>query len=88
MAKTVMVHARITQELKNEVEGILKDLGITATEAIRVYFTQIKLKKGLPFPVEMPNETTIKTFEKTDRGEELNSYGSVEDFFRKMDSHA
>jgi hypothetical protein len=34
--------------------------------------------------VEIPNAVTRKTFEKTDRGEDLHEYPSLDDFFKKM----
>jgi len=33
-----------------------------------MFFSQIRLRQGLPFPVEVPNEITQRTFEATDRG--------------------
>ena len=43
-----------------------------------------RLHNGLPFPVEIPNAVTRQTFEKTDRGEDLHDYPSLDDFFKKM----
>ena len=57
-----MITARTEQELKTEVEDILKTLGISTTEAINIFFKQVKLRRGLPFPVEIPNEETLRTF--------------------------
>jgi hypothetical protein len=34
--------------------------------------------------VEIPNAVTRQTFEKTDRGEDLHEYPSLDDFFKKM----
>jgi hypothetical protein len=33
--------------------------------------------------VEIPNAVTRQTFEKTDRGEDLHEYPSLDDFFKK-----
>ncbi len=84
MAKTQTIHARVAPDLKAEVERILKKLGMNTTDAINLYFNQIKLKKGLPFEIKIPNKTTLETFKKTDKGEELTSYNSLEEFFEKM----
>ena len=85
MSKTATVRARIEPALKADVEELLCQMGITTTEAINIFFSQIRLRKALPFPVEIPNETTKKTFEKTDRGEDLNSFESIEDMFEALD---
>lgn len=88
MAKTAMIRARTEPNLKEEVENILEKLGITSTEAINMFYRQVKLRKGLPFDVRIPNKATLETFKKTDEGKELNSYDSIDDFLAKMKNHA
>ncbi len=46
-----------------------------------MFFNQIRLRNGLPFPVEIPNETTLKTFRTTDKGEDLNAYDNLDEMF-------
>jgi DNA-damage-inducible protein J len=84
MAKTAMIRARTEPALKKEAEGIFKKLGISSAEAINIFYSQVKLHKGLPFPVAIPNETTMRTFEKTDRGEELTEYKTVNDLLADL----
>lgn len=88
MAKTAMIRARTEPNLKEEVEKILKKLGMTSTDAINLFYRQVKLRKGLPFDVKIPNKTTLETFRKTDEGKELNAHKDIDDFLSKMDSHA
>ena len=84
MAKTEVVWARINPELKRNVEALLSKLGLTTTEAITLFFQQMKLCNGLPFPVELPNEKTRDVFEKTDRGEELVECEDAGSMFQKL----
>lgn len=86
MAKTAMITARVEPELKANAEKILKRLGISTTEAISLFLSQIRLQRGLPFEVKMPNKITLETFRKTDEGKELNEYKNVDDFLKKMRS--
>ena len=60
MARSAMIRARTEQGLKTDVEQILRTLGLSFTEAINLFFTQIKLQKGIPFEVKIPNKTTLK----------------------------
>ena len=85
MGRTATVRARVEPDLKADVEQLLHRLGITTTEAITMFYTQIRLRQGLPFPVEIPNASTLETFEATDRGEQLNSYGSLDEMFETLD---
>ncbi len=54
--KESVVRARVDEKLKKESEGILRQLGLSPTEAIRMFFTQITLHKGLPFAVSLKSE--------------------------------
>ena len=85
MSKTATVRARIEPELKADVETLLHRLGLNATEAINLFYNQIRLRRGLPFQVEVPNETTRRTFEATDRGEDLRAYDSLDEMFEALD---
>jgi len=66
--KSAMIHARIEPELKNEVEHILKKLGLNTTQAVELFYRQIALRKGLPFEVEIPNAVTQKTINEARKG--------------------
>jgi len=85
MNRTATVRARVEPSLKADVEKLLHHLGVTTTEAITMFYSQIRLRQGLPFSVEMPNAITSKTFEATDRGEDLNAYDSLDDMFKALD---
>jgi len=48
-----MIHARTEPGLKAEAETILRSLGLSYTDAINLFLNQVRMKKGLPFPVIM-----------------------------------
>jgi DNA-damage-inducible protein J len=79
--KTAAVHARIEPQTKEKAEEILRSLGLTPTEAIRIFYKQISLRGGLPFPVEIPNKLTASTLEKSRRGEDVQEFDSLEAMF-------
>ena len=54
MAKTANMYARIEPDLKSQAETILATLGISASNAITMFYKQIVLQKGLPFEVKLP----------------------------------
>jgi DNA-damage-inducible protein J len=66
--KTASVHARIRPTLKMEAEAVLEKLGISTSEAIAIFFSQIALQKGLPFDVRIPNNTTRKAMREAGTG--------------------
>jgi DNA-damage-inducible protein J len=83
--KTALIHARIEPQIKQKAEGVLKKLGLTPTEAIRIFYRQISLHGGLPFPVEIPNELTSSTLEKSRRGQDLQEFKSLEALFKSWE---
>ena len=85
MNRTATIRARVEPGLKDDVEKLLQRLGVTTTEAITMFYSQIRLRQGLPFPVEVPNATTRKTFQATDRGEDLNTFDNLDKMFEALD---
>ena len=69
MPKSASVHARIEPELEEAAAAILKELGLNATQAITLSYQQIRLNRGWPFVLRVPNETTRETLDDTDAGE-------------------
>jgi DNA-damage-inducible protein J len=84
MPKSVSIHARIKPELKEEAEAILKELGLNATQAITLFYQQIRLSRGLPFVVRIPNEITRQTLEDTDAGKNLVYCRDAADLFERL----
>jgi DNA-damage-inducible protein J len=84
MAKISTVRARIEPELKAEVEKLFKQLGLSTTEAINLFYRQIKMRKGLPFNVVIPNKTTEKVFKETDIKKNLIRCDGADDMFEKL----
>lgn len=58
--KTSIINARVRPELKGDVEQILSKLGISTTQAITMFFEQIKITRGIPFPLQLPNDETAQ----------------------------
>jgi len=68
MTNSAIIRARINPKLKAEAEVIFDKLGLSITEAIILFFQQVKLTKSLPFEIRIPNKTTLRTFQETDKG--------------------
>ena len=83
--KTAVVHARMEPRTKREAEGVLRYLGLSPTEAIRIFYRQILLRHGLPFSVALPNECTAATLEKSRRGEDVQEFESPDAMFESWE---
>ena len=84
MSKSATIRARVEPSLKNEVEDILSQLGLTASEAIHILYRQIKLQKGLPFDVRIPNASTARTLRAAKAGRGVKRFSSKEELFRDL----
>lgn len=84
MEKSAVVRAKINPELKAETEVIFQKLGLSISEAITLFYQQVKLTKGLPFEIRIPNRTTRKTFEETDKGKGIVRYKDEEEMFKAL----
>ena len=69
--KTSVINTRVRPELKADVEQILSQLGISTTQAITMYFEQIKMSRGIPFALKIPNDETVEAMKagRTEKGE-------------------
>ena len=65
MANTSVVYARIDENLKESAEGILSQLGISPSSAIQMLYSQIILKKGMPFELRIPSSKPLAVGEMT-----------------------
>ena len=82
--KTSVIHTRIDSNLKADAESILEKIGLTSSEAVRLFYRQIELNQGIPFDVKIPNKLTVETLAKSDRGEDIYSAKDADDLFDQL----
>lgn len=84
MPKSASIHARIEPELKEAAEAILKELGLNATQAITLFYQQVRINQGLPFVLRIPNQVTRQTLDDTDAGKNLVYCRDADDLFTRL----
>lgn len=82
MSKTAMIRARMEPGLKEEAEQVLAKVGLSPTEAIRLFYRQISLRGGLPFEVRLPNAVTRAAIAEARAGKKLKSFKTAADVMR------
>ena len=83
-AKTGMIRARVSPELKIKAEGILAEIGLSSSDAIRMFYKQVTLRNGLPFEARIPNATTRKALREAEAGRNMTDYASVDEMFKDL----
>lgn len=71
MSKTAIVQARVEPLLKADVEKVLREIGLSTTAAITLFFNRIRIEQGIPFEMKIPNKETLQVFKDTDAGKNL-----------------
>jgi DNA-damage-inducible protein J len=84
MAKSETIRARVEPGLKHKAEAVLHRLGMTPTEAITLFYKQVTLHRGLPFPVRIPNAATRKALREVRTRRNLESFASVAVWAKRM----
>lgn len=68
---TTTLSIRIDQDLKEEVEDLLADLGMNVTTAITCFFKKMQDEQAIPFAIgrrkKTPHETTLEAIEEAKR---------------------
>jgi DNA-damage-inducible protein J len=59
---TEQVSFRIDAESKAAAEAVLKKLGLSTTDAMRMFFKQIEYHQGLPFEARVASPKSEETF--------------------------
>jgi DNA-damage-inducible protein J len=84
MAKAAAISARMDPELKRNAEKIFKKLGLTTTQAITIFYKQVELQRGLPFGVQIPNETTTQALEEARTRQNLANFNTLDDLLEAL----
>ena len=57
-ANTTMVHVRLDEQLKTQAAETLATMGLTVSDAIRVFLTRVVADQALPFALKAPNSSS------------------------------
>jgi DNA-damage-inducible protein J len=58
MATTTMVHVRIDEKIKAQATETLATMGLSVSDAVRVFLTRVVAERQMPFTVKAPNLET------------------------------
>jgi DNA-damage-inducible protein J len=78
MSKTEIINARIEPNLKRSAEIIFRSLGVSTTDAISMFLSQVVLNRGIPFPIKLPNQETRQAIKAFKTGKGIKKYRTTE----------
>ncbi len=84
MSKDAYINARVDKRTKAKAQKVLRQVGLTITDAITLFLHQIILHEGLPFDVRVPNEETRAALRDLDAGGGTVYTGATKDILREI----
>ncbi len=84
--KSANISARIDPDIKENAEHIFKELGLTTSQAITLFYKQVDIQHGLPFEVKIPNKPTLKAIKDAETKNNLQSFKNVDDLFEDLEN--
>lgn len=79
-----VIRARIEPGLKAEATSVLKSMGLTPSDAIRLFLHRVVDEKALPFPVKASNAATTAALRDAEEGRGLKRHASVDALFTDL----
>ena len=58
MTATAMVHVRLDLDVKAQATEALSAMGLSVSDAVRVFLTRVAADKQIPFDLKVPNAQT------------------------------
>ena len=68
MGKTAYLNTRIDPTLKTKAEKVFQGIGVSASQAITMFYQQVVLRRGIPFDVCIPNAETVAALKEAEAG--------------------
>lgn len=90
MAATSVVHVRVDDKIKDEATITLAAMGLSVSDAVRVFLTRVVVEKQLPFTLKVPNPDTQAAMIEADaiaHGHQLR-FTSADELFNDLEKNS
>lgn len=58
-----MLHVRVDNQTKEQASSALEAMGLSVSEAVRVFLRRVAVEQAIPFAIKVPNATTRAAME-------------------------
>jgi DNA-damage-inducible protein J len=85
---TEMIHTRVDSALKKDATAILSEFGMSMSDAMRIFLSQVVRTKSFPLELKIPNETTLAAMEETEAliKAKKAKFSNAEELFNALES--
>lgn len=84
---TVDVRCRIDQKTKTEASEVIEAMGLSVSDAIRLFLRRVAVEGAIPFELRVPNAKTIeaiKELENPATKAKLKKYASLDEMHKEL----
>lgn len=81
------IHIRIPTKLKQEAEKVIEALGLDASSAIRLFYTQITLQQTIPFSlpkIRIASPKTLKIIEEALADDTIGPFDNADEALKAL----
>jgi DNA-damage-inducible protein J len=89
MVSTTMVHVRVDEKIKEQAGETLAARGLSVSDAVRVFLTQVVADKQFPFAIKAPNSKTLAAMIEADEiaQEHRARFATADDLFNDIEKN-
>lgn len=59
MSISSMIHVRIDDDIKIKATEALDSMGLSVSDAVRIFLKRVVMEQAFPFPLKVPNTKTL-----------------------------
>ena len=67
MTTTTMVHVRVDEQIKAQATEALAAMGLSVSDAVRVFLMRVVAEQQMPFALKVPNAPTRAAMKEADQ---------------------
>ena len=89
MSKTATLTIRLDPALKKQTEKVLSEMGLTPSQAITLFYHQVKHQRALPFEIRLPkqpNEETLQAMDDLKKRHNTKTFKDVNELIADLES--
>ena len=88
--RSSMLHVRMDTELKRKATAALAAMGMTASEAVRLFFHRIAVDQAFPLELKVPNAETRRAMAESEEmiGKGTARFASADEMFAELEEAA
>lgn len=90
MATTTMVHVRVDEQIKAQAAETLAAMGLSVSDAVRVFLMRVVADKQMPFALKAPNAETRAAMAEADEIARMHRarFGTAAELFDDLEKNS